>query len=394
MSAVIFDLDDTLVVTGHLREIRDQSLWKFITKTEIAKIKPFPGIPELLALLRSRGCKIAIVTTAPRWYAEQIIEALSLPCDAIVAAGEVKYGKPDVAPSRLALDLLGQTDASTAFVVGDRCIDIISGNRVCDWTIGAVWGTKNIRDLMLSYPKFLATVPSEVGDVICGVLDGKPLEPYEWGKTTPAKLWLNPPGWDRRMHLTDAGISYRFSRVYRGKQPSWTDNQIWIFKTKNANQWRYKRRAAALFAGELLDAIPEGSWIMFVLPSKLKGTEGYDNRWEILADELESKRGKRNFKICQAIELTTGSVAAHDQSADSADRDPTVIKSRLGWVGGIPQDASDVVVIDDVLTKGGHMRAYHDVVRRHCPTARIHLLAWAVFSSKPWHECPYGSLLF
>jgi phosphoglycolate phosphatase-like HAD superfamily hydrolase len=387
-ASVLFDLDDTLVDTEHLRAFRDQGDWGQITASVISKIKPFDGVPELLNRLTLAGFKIAIVSTSPRWYAEKILKNLGLPYDALVASWDTKWGKPDRAPSKLALERLGHQSPSPSFVVGDRCIDIASGDQECDWTIGASWATKNLRDLMLSYPKFLAKSPAEVGEIIFKIIDGSAPKPYAWGKDVGTEVWLESPSWDRRKHLTNAGILYKFARVYRGRSNSWTDDRIRIFKTKNRNQLRYKRFAAALFAFELNSVIPDGSWVVFVLPAALKGTVDYDDRWEIVEEMLGKYAAGKNLKFCQAIVPTSSSTPAHLQGADSPDRDPAVIKARLKWVGGIPPETSDVTIIDDVLTVGGHLRAYHDIVKENCPNSRIHVVAWAIYSSEPWYSCP------
>ena len=390
-AAVLFDLDDTLVDSDNLRAYRDNERWSELSPDVLASVKLFNGVADLLTSLKYLDCGIAIVTTSPKWYAEALIKLLAIPCDALVAAKDVEWGKPQKDPSELALKLMGHNNSATAFVVGDRCIDIASGEPVCDWTIGATWAAKNQRELILSYPKVLANSPSEVFQVVSNVLAGTPPEKHAWCNTVDAEMWLESPSWDIRPHLSGAGINYKFVRVYRGKG-SWGDKQIWNFKSKNPKQWWFKDQAAKSFARELEQAIPKGSWILFVLPSALKGTDGYDNRWELIESHLSEEAQKRGWTFCQAIVPTESATPAHEQEADSLDRDPDVIGSRLNWVGGIPSDASDVVIIDDVLTKGGHMRAYHDLVRQHLPATEIHILSWAVFSSQPWHSCPSANM--
>jgi HAD superfamily hydrolase (TIGR01549 family) len=386
-AAVLFDLDDTLVDTHHLRTYRDTQQWTELTDSILGQVQPFTGVTELLGNLRMNACGIAVVTTSPKWYAEKLLKRLSLPFDVIVAAGDTRYGKPSRDPSKLALQKLGHSDQNTSFVIGDRCVDIASGDSVCKWTIGAGWGTKNRRDLMMAYPKVIAEDPSEVFSVVNGVLSGNEPQEYAWADKTTAERWIDSPVWDRRKHLTDYRIPYKFARVYR-KWGSWTDESVRLFKSKNPKQWWFKDKAASLFALELQDVIPDGGYVMFVPPAALKGTDGYDNRWELVEQFLGDEAKKKGWKFCQAVIPTESSVPAHEQEADSADRDPEVIKSRLRWVGGIPADATDVVIVDDVLTTGAHLRAYHDVVTANLPKTRISLVAWAVFSSIPWHRCP------
>jgi len=72
----------------------------------LKSLKPSPGAAELLALLRARGAKIAIVTSASRASAEAALAATGLAGPLLVAAEDVASAKPAPDPYLAALKLL------------------------------------------------------------------------------------------------------------------------------------------------------------------------------------------------------------------------------------------------------------------------------------------------
>lgn len=71
--------------------------------------KPMPGAPELLAAAHGRGVFTAVVTSATREQARGFLRnhGLDKYVKALVGAEEVRRGKPDPEPYRLALKLAG-----------------------------------------------------------------------------------------------------------------------------------------------------------------------------------------------------------------------------------------------------------------------------------------------
>jgi phosphoglycolate phosphatase-like HAD superfamily hydrolase len=84
-----------------------------------------PGAQEALKLIKSRGIRIGIATRAGRLYAERSLEAAGLLeyVDVLLARDEVEYPKPD--PRHL-LQLVGSLGASreSTLYVGDTTTDL------------------------------------------------------------------------------------------------------------------------------------------------------------------------------------------------------------------------------------------------------------------------------
>ncbi len=77
MAAFVFDLAMTLLDSSFLEPWRRLRQWTQV-RDLLEFVRPFqvgtPSPHELPAHLKAKGHSIAIVTSSPRWYAEQLIE--------------------------------------------------------------------------------------------------------------------------------------------------------------------------------------------------------------------------------------------------------------------------------------------------------------------------------
>ncbi len=71
------------------------------------RLKPTPGLYDLLRWAEARGLAWGVVTNAPKENAHHVLEALGLVPSLLVLAEEVGRGKPDPLPYRVALERLG-----------------------------------------------------------------------------------------------------------------------------------------------------------------------------------------------------------------------------------------------------------------------------------------------
>jgi pyrophosphatase PpaX len=101
----------------------------------------FPGALEALAALRDAGLALAAVTSRSRRTSLLTLELAGLLpfFGAVVSAEDCATLKPDPAPLRMALDLLGR-DAEGAAMVGDTPHDIEAGRSLGMVTIAATYG--------------------------------------------------------------------------------------------------------------------------------------------------------------------------------------------------------------------------------------------------------------
>lgn len=89
-------------------------------------IEVFPGIPELLKKLKSRGYRTAIVTSRLRRSTEMGLNKYNMQqyFDVIVTCDDTDKHKPDPEPVNIALKRLG-SKPEEAIMVGDSMFDII-----------------------------------------------------------------------------------------------------------------------------------------------------------------------------------------------------------------------------------------------------------------------------
>lgn len=127
---------------------------------------PYPGIMELLAGLKDRGIKMAIVsnkiqpeTEALRklWFADYIP----------VAVGRVEgiAPKPDPAMALKALEQLG-AQPQDAWFVGDSQPDVRTGKNARCTSVACTWGFRDFATLEEEYPDFIIDSPLELLDIV------------------------------------------------------------------------------------------------------------------------------------------------------------------------------------------------------------------------------------
>lgn len=130
------------------------------------KTRPYPGIMELLAGLKERGLKMAVVsnkvqpeTEALRklWFADYIPVAIGR-VDGIAP-------KPDPAMAFAALDLLGSSAADACFV-GDSQPDVRTGKNAGCKSVGCTWGFRDFATIKNEHPDFIIGEPGELLDII------------------------------------------------------------------------------------------------------------------------------------------------------------------------------------------------------------------------------------
>ena len=109
--------------------------------------RPFPGIPELLDALETRGLKWGVVTNKPARFTEPL---LSLPdlaerAACIVSGDTCPQPKPHPAPMRAAAELCGASPAQCLYL-GDAERDIQAARAAAMPALVAAWGYLDAAD--------------------------------------------------------------------------------------------------------------------------------------------------------------------------------------------------------------------------------------------------------
>ena len=129
--------------------------------------RPFPGVPEMLAALAARPCRLAVATSKRRRSTAQALERCGLGSwiQAAVSAEDVRHPKP--APDAVveALARLGVVP-SAAWVVGDAAFDIEAARGAGVRSVAAMWGTRERAAVLAARPDYVATRPDDVAQLV------------------------------------------------------------------------------------------------------------------------------------------------------------------------------------------------------------------------------------
>jgi len=120
-------------------------------------MRAYAGVPEVMAALRARGHRTAVVTSKMHDLAERalVFTGLRPAIDVIIGMEDSRRHKPDPEPVLLALEALARP-ASEALFVGDSPHDVAAGNAAGVITVAAEWGPFSRADLEAANPTHFA----------------------------------------------------------------------------------------------------------------------------------------------------------------------------------------------------------------------------------------------
>lgn len=179
-------------------------------------------------------------------------------------------------------------------------------------------------------------------------------------------------------YLTRGEDECYYAREYisgGGYKASQTNGLISNFKKgvdkRNTFQWQYKQQAIYQFATELSPLLRDGAVLAPIPSSKCKTDSDYDSRLEDMLKALA--RIRPQLKIIEPITIRSTSQAAHL----GGERDIQVIYDNLVWQDGVPQGATSILLVDDVITTGAHFKACKRLLREQVQDIRVIGVFWA-----------------
>ncbi len=125
--------------------------------------RPYPGMHELLHLLRDRGIKTAVASNKYQEATEKIISHFFSDIDFSSV-----YGQRDGVPVKPNPTIVFQTAEAAgiaigdALYVGDSCVDMQTGQNACIETCGVSWGFRPRAELEKYHPQHIADTAAEL----------------------------------------------------------------------------------------------------------------------------------------------------------------------------------------------------------------------------------------
>lgn len=136
---------------------------KFFADDCMYQVKPYSGIPELLAALKEKGLKIAVLSNKPHDQTIDVIETLFGKgyFDIIQGQKDELPIKPDPAGVFAILKQLNLT-AEDILYLGDTATDMKTGKSAGAFTVGALWGFRNRKELEEGHADAIIAHPLEL----------------------------------------------------------------------------------------------------------------------------------------------------------------------------------------------------------------------------------------
>jgi HAD superfamily hydrolase (TIGR01509 family) len=135
--AVVFDLDETLVLTTALEALRKTRRWKEVYASFDQTSLP-QGTLRFLERI-ARKAQLGVVTKAPRAYAERLLAHHAIQVPVVVAFHDVSRVKPDPEALLLASKRMGIPPIRCIYV-GDDANDVRASQAAGFTPVGVCWG--------------------------------------------------------------------------------------------------------------------------------------------------------------------------------------------------------------------------------------------------------------
>jgi pyrophosphatase PpaX len=134
-----------------------------------AELEAFPGVLELLPVLRAEGRTLGIVTAKRLRTVDLALDRFPLlreTMDVVIGAEDTERHKPEPDPLLEALRRLDASPADAAYV-GDSPFDIAAGKAAGTFAIGVSWGGIHSDEVLLAEePGAFVYSPEELLDVV------------------------------------------------------------------------------------------------------------------------------------------------------------------------------------------------------------------------------------
>jgi HAD superfamily hydrolase (TIGR01549 family) len=379
MCAIVFDLDETLLDTSLLREDRANRRWGRLGERldEVVAYSDDDSTlqaADLAAHVKALGFRVGVLTHAPRWYAERLLDAFEIPYDALITGSDGYPQKPDPT-SLIAIARELDVPATECVMVGDDAADIGAGQNAGALTVGVAWSRSAPAAWRRCWPDIAVNRPDRVIDAI---ENGAPRMAYaEAALAGIQPLWH----WGSLLRLGDhvygAG---RYFATTDARHPSSVLSRV-IIRAKEHPDGAEK--LGAVIAG-LTETAWTGTDVDLVTSVPPKPGQEYDRFAAIrsaLADAAQT---------AETGEVLTQLRNDEDYKHRPADERP---QRTAGRFHAERLEGERVLLLDDVITSGGQAEECRRMMLANGARS-VKILAFGVTQDRLPRECPdCGGLL-
>ncbi|MDD7614917.1 MAG: HAD-IA family hydrolase [Clostridiaceae bacterium] len=124
--------------------------------------KPYDGIAEVIKTLKSKGCKVAVVSNKADEAAKKVVK------DYFGDIFDMVVGKMDRFPSKpepdsvlYVIETLG-SDKDKCIYLGDSEVDVHTAHNAGLPCVGVTWGNRDVSELIAAGAEYIAEKPSEI----------------------------------------------------------------------------------------------------------------------------------------------------------------------------------------------------------------------------------------
>ena len=136
-------------------------------ETHDAMVRTFPGMVELLGLLRERGLSLGVVTSKRRNAVDKALQAFGLGplLGAVITMEDTRAHKPSAEPLLLACSRLGVSPAEATYV-GDAVVDVLAAHAAGLGSVAVSWGAASEEELRAARPQRLVSDMAQLAEAL------------------------------------------------------------------------------------------------------------------------------------------------------------------------------------------------------------------------------------